>query len=236
MRKSALTLLGLAVISVIVLLASGALPLLVDAAVFAVVAGLGGLLIVRNLPDRSGELQLGPAIAVGVGMSIVVVVGVLLDQTPIGVRGTGIVLGLVVIGGLIRTSRGRASFSLPPLTVAPASLAVAALGVVILSGAFGLARWSADQAEIESVVQLWLIPGAGQVTVGAADDSDVTVEWRVTVTSDGRSVADERVVIEAGKQWEKAIPVTSGSEVVANLYRSGDERPFRSVKITKPGS
>lgn len=228
---AALVLLGLIdagiVVSVVALLVLMAVP--------------GAAVAVWTVPQARTTLAPRVLLAVGLGLALAVLIGVVLDRTPFGVRATPVVLAVLAVVSLaVLIPRDRSAWprELPRvMTVGQASML--ALSLVIAVSAFGISRWSARDTVPAELAQLWLVrTPAGTLEAGVTNDGRSAVTYRLVLRSGTADLLDRpSIVLQPGQSWRETVPpaIVPASALHAVLYRADDPAtPFREVLMSNP--
>jgi uncharacterized membrane protein len=146
----------------------------------------------------------------------------------------GVVLAQMRREGLSGTApvEGRALATINPLAVVAivAAVAIAAVSIVVASG--GQER-ELDRARFSG---FWITPVRGtgdpaaEISVGVQNHQDQTTEYRLIVTTRGRTIDEWRLTLEDEETWSNQVPADEAEgPVLASLYRDG--RLYRRVKV-----
>jgi hypothetical protein len=184
-----------------------------------------------------------PAQAAAVGIAAVaalLVAGGLVLSVVDALDSTGWLVVVLVAAALAVVGASRD----PSRLALPALLAMVALGLAI--GAVALSRASAeDRARETRITQLWLIERGGdsRAEIGVRNEEHARTAYMLRVSAPasvgGRPLLERALELEPSETFSAglAIPRTPRPErVVAELYRLGEVRPYRSVHVwTSPG-
>ena len=226
----------------LLLLAIVDVEIILAIAAFVVLVLLPGVGIASVLvPGHNETVSARLAVALGLGLAFVVLLGVLLDRTPLGVGSAPAVLAATaVLAGVALAVRSRGA--LPALSVGRVdwtSASILGLSLVLTVAAFAVSRLDLTGSSITGSVQLWLVSTAdGSLEVGAGNVGPTTARYRVVVTTPGRTVAEfSDIAVDPGARWEASLPDVAADErpVSAVLYGAdAPESPIRRVEITAP--
>jgi uncharacterized membrane protein len=147
---------------------------------------------------------------------------------------TGVVLAQMRREGLpgAVALRGRPLATVSPLAVAAiaAAVAIAAVSIAVASG--GQER-ELDRARFSG---FWIAPVRGtgdpaaEISVGVQNHQNRTTEYRLVVTTRGRTIDEWRLTLEDEGTWSNRVPADEAEgPVVASLYRDG--LLYRRVKV-----
>jgi uncharacterized membrane protein len=111
----------------------------------------------------------------------------------------------------------------------------------LTSGAYALAVRDEARQQQFKYTEFWMVPtDGGLLSVGIQSDEAKAQQFDLEVSVDGRPFAVLRsLVVEPGYLWTREISVprlATPQRAEARLYRSRDDRLYRSVSAMVPGS
>lgn len=184
-------------------------------------------------------------VTLGLGVSLGILIGMALDQTPLGVRATPGVLFLVSgFSMAVFAIRQRDTWqsigrwkSVGRESVGSASLI--AVSLLLAVTAFGISRVGFDSVAPSALTQLWLLRAAdGSLDVGVANEGREPSTYRLVLRSGQQDLMEwPGIVLEPGRSWRQSVPTATlpETELRAILYRSDKpEMPFREVHVSNP--
>jgi hypothetical protein len=211
---------------------------------FLVVVVGPGAMITRALP--SGQ-RLGIAstavLATGLGISLTLIAGLLLDRSPISLFWLGpILIGITAVGLVWPLWRDRRAKPLGRmLGNAAARYAIdydqavmLLVALTLVTGAMIIARANADTALVTGA-QLWIVPAEGAVEVGAANIGSAPQSWRVVAADGGDVLLDESVTLASGQRWTSALELPQGHGTVRVTLLDAKGAPLREVSLAGGG-
>jgi hypothetical protein len=182
-------------------------------------AGLARLLVPSRM-TLGGQV----GVSVGLGLALAVIVGVVLDLTPIGIEHAPTVMTaaaiLAAVGLAPAAARGLRRLEVPSADWAR-EVALIALAAVLATGAYAGARVAAERQGPAGLTQLWIMPSSGDdVRVGVANIGTSPVEWRLVLREGAEVIAEEApIVLQADESWEMTIEVPQrAGQVTASLF------------------
>lgn len=187
-------------------------------------------------------------VAGGLGLSSMIVTGLVLDTTSVGLDRTSwsvALAGISVVGAVVGVGRdpayprGRSA----PNSIRPGAVVTGAIVLLAIAAGLGVARQSAATHEhLSHFTELWALPVVRRkhvtsIRVGVKNDEEVDETYRVV----GRSGSGKRLFtvstfhLESGKthQWTQPLVNTGFRKVIVRLFRgsAANKRPYRSVTI-----
>lgn len=193
------------------------------------------------------------ALSVGLSLAAAVIVGVLLDMIPWGLRRESwvIVLGGLTLVALVLAWRRGARLVWPAaldgarIRWAQGLLLAATLGVTAAAIAVGI--WGQEtQRERTTFTQFWMLPTAGladsndgddgedgaDIVVGIRNHEDETVTYRIFLTT-GAGTAHywSDITLDMGETWENTLDDINDTYVAARLYRADQTTPYRYTQV-----
>lgn len=119
--------------------------------------------------------------------------------------------------------------TLKPLAMAAfvAAIAIAAVSIAVASGG--------QERELDRALftGFWIAPVEGataEISVGVQNHENHAIEYRLVVTTKGRTIDDWRIALEDEATWSNRVPADEAEgPVLASLYRDG--RLYRRVKL-----
>ena len=208
---------------------------------------IAGHTILRAIGIRTTSLAQHVAFAVGASLAAGIAGGLVLNGidilTPLG---WAIWFWIVTIAAsLIAVERGENS-ELPswprPAGIRPWHGVAFAAAVLISTGAYALAVRDESSQQQFKYVELWMLPpangGAAHLAVGIRNAEAKTQRFDLEITLDDQPLAVFRsLALAPGDTWTREIPVsiaTTAQKAKARLYRSDDNRLYRSVSALVP--
>lgn len=234
-------------VPIILSVLSMVLLIVIDAGIVLDLTALVALMILPGAALASwlvpqGRAALAPRIlvATGLGLTLAVLGGIVLDRTPVGLRSTPILLALVGLAYLVALwRRDRATWvrRMPRLMSVPQA-SLLALALVLATTAFGVSRWGLGAGPVE-LTQLWLIRAPdGTLQAGVTNDGRSPATYRLVLSSAQAEVlAWPDFILQPGGTWRQAVPQTviPATPLRATLYRSDQpDTPFREVLMSDP--
>ncbi len=183
--------------------------------------------------------------SIAFGSALAILVAIVLDRTPIGLRWTPLLLAIVAVVSLVilaGVGRRAGPIRVPPIiaSVNSRQLALLGLSVLLAVGSFGIARIGASATTPSDVTQLWMLPNAdGSVEIGIANHADVMQDYRLVLNLDGRDVQTWRAIrLQPGEVWKGAPDaVPAAGKLKASLYRVDlPSRLFHEVFLSLPAA
>jgi uncharacterized membrane protein len=188
----------------------------------------------------------------GLSLVIVVLAGLLLNLTPIGLQAGSwaVFLGAITLASsviaLIRRQRQNlpASGGINAWNIGlslPQGLLLG-LAALIVCGAFAVSIIGAEHQPYPGFTQLWLVPASGSnqqhtVNIGLSNMESTTMEYRLVVNVNGKVVKQWSTIdLNPNGKWDTtlAIPLSSAgsAKVEADLYRTNAPRSlYRHVVL-----
>lgn len=210
------------------------LPLVLFVPGYAVAAAL----FPPGFVTRDERAALAVAFSVGVWALIGLVLQIFIDLD----RGTwlGMLLLITSTGVVIAQMRREALpdamalregpySTINPLAMAAfvAAIAIAALSIAVASG--GQER-ELDRARFSG---FWIAPVEGataEISVGVQNHENRAIEYRLVVSTKGRTIDDWHITLEDEATWSNRVPADEAEgPVLASLYRDG--HLYRRVKV-----
>lgn len=205
-----------------------------------------GLVVLLDPFERLGRLERF-SLAVGLSLSITVLLGLVLAITPAGLtRGVWIVtLGSITlsINAVAGRSSRHAGASWPagrlrtlPVAVAIGAIAFMSVGAVLISNSGPVPPPSG------SILQLWALPHPGRtdgtVQVGVSNLISPAETYSLKVTQAGKVLAERTIVVPVGSSQlllvRPSSVATPGEAMEAVLTTFGDAGLRRSVRVWTP--
>jgi hypothetical protein len=247
---AALAVLLLAGVLVIALTTDGAALRVVGGIAFVVAVGASITAVLRVGSEDRVERA---ALALGLGLSAMIVGGLLLDVVdaldPLGWIGFGVlVLGLGLLAAArspSRTSRTADRDVAGGTPTRPTSTALVVLTatvcVVAVVVALSIAVDSAHEQTGEGFTALAIdVPSEREPTIGVVVENRerIAATYRVVASVDGEEVfAIDDLQLTADESRRLDVPIEgipSGTQVVVSLYRDGSADVYRKVSMTVP--
>lgn len=207
---------------------------------------LPGYALVRAVRPAGG-LQPGEGLtaAVGLSLTLTILVGTLLHWSPWGVRAlpAALILGGITLAGiagaLARAGAGAPGRALPPLR--PSQQARLGLALAVGCGAILVAYLGAMQQPRPGFTQLWALPAPGVADtyeLGMWSQEAAPVRFRLTVNQGEQILQQwEPITLRPGEAWRIAYTLSGAPTAEVRLYRIDEpQTPYRHVKIgiTRP--
>lgn len=234
---------AVAVVSAVVVIAVPGLSPLRTVFALVLLALPGYALTTALFPERH-EID-GPRrllLSLGLSLSLAVVIALVLNVTPFGVRSVswaGALLVAVCMACLVAALRRRVGRSEAIVSailrrrLRVMEIALLLVAACLAAGAVGVARTPLTAKNVQGYTALSLLPGSGgeraTVRVGVASGELAPVSYRLVVRRAGTPIVYERRTFELrpGEQLEEAVrirPATSDRSrpIVALLYREDE--------------
>lgn len=229
--------------------APGSPELLRIPATLLLVFVLPGIVIVGALLPAPALTRVETALlVVGSSVATVIMAGLLLNLTGIGIELRPLALLLAVtiaFFGLIAGVRAPHhlhrvdALARPNRTRRP--LFLFGLASVIGAFAIGLAVWGATAQPAIRFTELWAIPAAGSdtVVIGIRNMENVTRTYTLRVSSVGQALGSWPIAdLAAGETWTRSLTVTSPAAdvdriVSVELFVAGTDTPYRNVRLVR---
>jgi hypothetical protein len=231
--------------AVVAVLACGAAA---SGAPTAVQAPLGILLFAASGYLLS-QILLGPriaglervAVATGLALAVPILGGPLLYAAGVLLHQAawlGLLAGVTLASDLVLLVRRRIGrsepFSWQPEWRLPGrQVAIFAAAIAVAAGGVALARIGVSIQPQPGFTQLWLAPqvkNAHAANLGVTNNQGSATSYRLVLVSNGHVSATWNLTLGTGRTWQRAVPLTSGSTLTANLYRLPDlSHPYRYV-------
>ncbi|HYO43893.1 MAG TPA: hypothetical protein VES19_11910 [Candidatus Limnocylindrales bacterium] len=219
---------------------------MVASIVALVVVIVGPGLVVTRLLTAGERLGLAAAsvYATGLGITLAIALGIVLDRTPFGIAWLGPILALIALSGIgwwLWPSRDRRPVGrrLRNITARYAmtsnELVVLLMGLTLTTGAFVIARIGAVQT-LDEGAQLWIVAAQGVAEVGAANTGSHVVEWRVLGTTDRGELFNEPLTLASGQRWVATIELPDAhGPITVDLVDRADGTTLRQVHLAGDG-
>jgi uncharacterized membrane protein len=126
---------------------------------------------------------------------------------------------------------------LPVPTVNPLAIAATVVAIAIAGASLAVAS-GGQERELDRALfsGFWIAPVRGtgepaaELSVGVQNHEDRTIEYRVVVTTRGRTIDESSFILEDEEVWSSQVPAEEAEgPVLASLYREG--RLYRRVKV-----
>jgi hypothetical protein len=219
-------------------------------AAIALLGILPGYAVLKALAlDRSTGVVEEALLAVGVSLSVVVVLSVGIGLSVAELRGpvvatvlTGVIVGMLSLRWLfdLRTLSEDASLPAAVARWAPSTMRIRRSTIAwVIGGALAIGALAtavvASPSTRTGVVQFWATQAPGGATVGIRNDAPTASTYHLTIGPMGAEVESRDANVSGGQQWQVyvAFPASwpPGATVVANLYTTGATTPFRVVRL-----
>lgn len=174
----------------------------------------------------------------GLSLVIVVLAGLVLNLTPIGLQAGSwaVFLGAITLAAsviaLVRRQRqnlpASGRFSAWNIGLSLPQGLLLGLAALIVCGAFAVSIVGAQQQPYPGFTQLWLVPASGStqqhtVNVGLSNMESTTMEYRLVVNVNGKVVREWSAIdLNPNGKWDTTFAIPSSSagsaKVEADLY------------------
>jgi uncharacterized membrane protein len=222
-----------------------AAPVKIGLAALLVLCLPGYALTAVLFPGRAFGWEYRLLLAVALSVAVSVVVGLLLNLTPLGLRGESWAVSLAAFTCASCFAAGRlwpdGGFAFPRLgRVRRLEIALLAAAALVLTGAVALARTPLSAPNAQGYTALWLLPGtAGSTTgvrVGVASGELRPTSYRLVVRSGGTTLYSQRLRrLRPGGRFRVTLALPRASarkSVTALLYLDGRPKaPYRVVEL-----
>jgi uncharacterized membrane protein len=228
------------------------------ATVLALAVATLGLIVVPGYllttwlhPDEMTGVE-AAGLTAGLGLTVLLLGGLLLSALPLGIHPIGLVALLVAVLFLVGPRSLRAAWD--RMGAAAAGVAdsvnrtqvlalVVAVSAMLL--AFGQARVSDDLLHADAITQLWAVPvdateeaaRESVVAVGVRNAEGQDERYRIRVTRGDQLIAEwEDVPLADGEMWSRLVAAAAGPEepLSVELFRGDEATPIRSVAVVLP--
>ena len=188
--------------------------------------------------------------SLGLSLSIVILGGLALNLTPVGLqaRSWAVLLGVVTLGAsavaILRQRRqgeaaeGWSGFKSIRLTFRQGLLL--GLAVLIVGGAFAVSIIGAQQQPRSGFTQLWMLPTSGSakaqdsVSLGLSNKESTPMQYRLTLEINGKVIKEWSAIdLSPNQQWDATLVLrqslpsssaTAPAKVEAILYRASNPK------------
>ena len=213
------------------------LPMVLGILLFVTPGYLLGQLI---LPVSVGALE-KVSVMVGFAFAVPILGGLLLYAARVPLHRTawlGLLGGVTVISDaalFIRRRYGQApDFTWNPVwRMSRRNVVVFGGAILVAACAVGVARAGVALQSQPTFTQLWLSPETndGHVeSLGVTNDQGMVATYRLVLLTNGRVSNTWNLTLADGKTWQVRLPVSGGSNLVANLYLWPNlTHPYRHV-------
>jgi uncharacterized membrane protein len=244
----AATLVLAAIGATVVTVVPGLLPLRVTLALPLLLVLPGYSLTTALFPHREIDRSRRLLLSVALSLSLAVVIGLVLNLTPFGLRSPSWAAALLIVTSAASTvafvRRQRRVTAgpvarVPPLRPRDAVFFLAA--ACILGGAVAFARVPLPAKKVQGYTVLWLLPGsrgeAAAVRVGVTSGELEPVTYRLVVRVGSRVHQQRLLELRPGDAWEESVRVgtsPSGRRALteALLYREDQPQTvYRAVRL-----
>jgi hypothetical protein len=223
---------------------AGGIGLAASIIAFLVVVVGPGAVVTRAL--TSGQ-RLGIAstavLATGLGISLTLAAGLLLDRSPISLFWLGpILIGVTAVSlawPAWRRRGARGPRRILSDVVARYSIdydeaVMLLVAITLVTGALIIARANAEP-HLASGAQLWIVPAEGVAEVGAANIGSGAESWRVVATEDGDVMFDTAIALAPGQRWASTLDLPDGHGAITVSLLGADGTPLREVSLAGDG-
>jgi uncharacterized membrane protein len=229
---------------------------------------LFGLPLVLAIPGYAltallwGRRRLGGAetvvLSLGISLALAALSAILLDWTPVGIRGgqQTLLLGLIalaaIVAVLLRDTRrsGLASAAparparVPAISIRRRQLVLMAMAAVIVASALAYAASAALQPAGPGFTQAWIYSKDAQASglnVGVENDERQPETYRVQLLVDGRPTREwSHVRLERGRTWSADLGLADAprpQRAELKVYRAEDPGTiYRDVRVSLGGA
>ncbi|HEY8601582.1 MAG TPA: DUF1616 domain-containing protein [Thermomicrobiales bacterium] len=186
--------------------------------------------------------------SLGLSLGVVVLAGLVLNETPWGMRAVPWIVALgaiAIIAGLVAWLRRRSAITTPAATTEGLSFAQAAicgLAVLVVLGAGFITVRGAQRQTTTGFTQLWMLPTTADATtlnIGVTNREPAeTTTYRLEFEADRRVIAAWDVRLASGATWTESVTlaadISSTTMVEAVLYRADNAQTvYRRAKIQR---
>ena len=239
---------ALATIGALVLIVvPGLLPLRIALALPLLLVLPGYSLTAALFPDRTIDWARRLLLSVALSLSLAVVIALVLNDTPFGLRSASWAGALVVVtwaASGIAAARRQPTTTIEPIArlprLRPRDAAFFLVAVCVLGGAVAFARTPLPAKNVQGYTALWLLPGSrggtATVRVGVTSGELHPMSYRLLVRVGSRAAYRQRVELQPGDEFEDSVrigPAASArrAPIEALLYRV--DRPRSIYRVAR---
>lgn len=247
-RKEAALALVASVFAGVVAIRTDMLPAIALLLAALLIVAVPGYLISAMFVPFGGTDGVGRlALTLGVGLAAVILGGLVLQVTPVGVSVTGwllLVLLVVLVAGLWWQPRGFAPERLAVIAghaagfrPNPGQIAMVAISVALTCTAVVVSRGSESALRGPNVTQLWTAPATsgepGAIDVWIRNLEGSAEEYRMEASSGDQSIGTWRTTLADGNRWSITVspPPDSTERLDVRLYLDSSETVYRELEI-----
>jgi uncharacterized membrane protein len=255
-------LMALAIVIQLVLTGSGIVLWHVGAAIALLV--VPGWLLSRHLGLLVQGAPQRLIVTLGGSLAILIVGGFALNASPLGMTSGSWMAWVAATTALLASdsvlrfiTRGRTrrvtTLLAAPHRVAlrldrlatdlrPGQLLLLGLAAIVVVGAVGIARASAEEPASRGFTQLWVlrpsvgaeaaVPPDGMVRIGVENHEGSSATYRIMASGGGQSLATwQPVALRDGERWSTLTPLPASGSLHIELYIGGNGSVYRTVHI-----
>lgn len=211
----------------------------------------GYALVAALLPGRSLSVGERAAAAIGTSLAVAVLLGLILDLTPGGLRTTSWAgaLGTLTLGSagaaIVRRRARTEARRRVPMGAGLAGMAVA--GALVSIALIAAANGALAHQQQAAFTQLWMVPSPGapsgprSIEVGLTSHQPAIRVYRVEISSGGHLLRSWSVELRPGQSWLRDVTLAGPGQLPqlhAAIYPPGQVLPYRQVDLPPrpPGS